>query len=146
MPSELDALTAVRNRLAIRRDKHLKLASSFEEQIKNLDKIRGVLTDSGENLDLIVDSSHEHGGVYIEGSTEKRVPITRLINRFINESGKAEFTAAEAYNFIKAGGFPAVSYGSVYETLTRQVKGGKLSKLENDPNFKIITETETKAE
>jgi len=138
MPSEMDAITAVRNRLLIRRDRHLKLANTFDEQIKNLDKLRAVLSDNSDDLDLLASAEGLPSTEQAEGH---RVPITRLIHRFITETGKTEFQAAEPYNFIKANGFPSVVYGSVYETLTRQVKAGKLSKSEDDPNFKVITKT-----
>lgn len=110
----------VLNVLKLRREKYLKQAENLAEQIRVLEGVSKTLGGI-ESDDLPVDRE--------SGDTKHRVPVMRMVEEYIRESGNHLFTASELVRFIKSRGYQKVAYNSVYGTLMRQVEAEKLGKV-----------------
>lgn len=135
---EKDHLEAVRNQLQRRADNLRTQAEAYRKrveqqilrlkaQVQALDEIRNSWDagEQGEALPL----------------PQAGVPISESIDRFLEETGKTEFAAADVLRYIKDHGHNGKHlYNSVYETLLRRVKSGRLAK--EGSRFKVVVKTE----
>jgi hypothetical protein len=118
MTKDVEYLRTIRDALVTKRERYVRQIKQIEEQLKALEGIQQTLSDDA--LD---------GDVQPQKPRSGRVPILQGVDDYVREKGRS-FTPADIKHYLtKRHG--RVSYGSIYQTLTRMEHAGKLRKEGN---------------
>ena len=140
--SEKEHLDALRNQYQGQRDAIQRRA---EELVKRAKERVALLNKRIRELDQMeADPNQEFELDDLTGldqpsrstNNRKRAPVSESIDRFLTETGKTEFTAAEVKHYLAGLGHNSRwMYNTIHETLTRRVKRGEL--IHEGNKFKV---------
>ena len=144
--TEKDHLEAIRNQLQRQADalqarldqinkRGRDRIARIREEVNAIDKVRQHYAEGPSDVDKLLMLDDVDLGQ--EQPASGKVPISESVDKFIEETGRDAFTAADVLHYLQGLGYEGKwLYGSIYESLTRRVKSGKLAKA--DGKFKLI--------
>lgn len=122
---EQDFWDMMKNRLINRRE---SIRRNYDKQLADIDrKLRELEAWKNDMMRTLENGEPEPSP---QASAEGRIPISSLVDAYVRETGRTEFTAADIKNYIQASGYPVSkhTYNSVRNTLDTRVQRGLMTR------------------